>query len=97
MVSNGVYKGGGRPGKAPIQTSAMRKQLRIIKPMAASSVSSFITSSDPSQSSVSPDSPPLPPVPSVPVPDRGVGLSDPVQSAGRRKMLELVNRMHNTG
>lgn len=27
----------------------------------------------------------------------GVGLSDPVHSAGRRKMLDLVNRLHSTG
>ncbi|PCH35504.1 hypothetical protein WOLCODRAFT_145834 [Wolfiporia cocos MD-104 SS10] len=27
----------------------------------------------------------------------GLGLSDPVYSAGRRKMLDLVNRLHSTG
>ena len=36
-------------------------------------------------------------MPATPVRARGIGLSDPEQSAGRRKMLELVNRMHNTG
>ncbi|KAJ7900734.1 P-loop containing nucleoside triphosphate hydrolase protein [Mycena olivaceomarginata] len=29
--------------------------------------------------------------------DHGVGLSDPVLSQGRRRMLDLVNRLHNTG
>lgn len=27
----------------------------------------------------------------------GVGLSDPVQSESRRKLLDLVNRLHSTG
>ena len=38
-----------------------------------------------------------PPLTATPVQARGVGLSDPRQSEGRRRMLELVNRMHNTG
>ncbi|KAF8207751.1 P-loop containing nucleoside triphosphate hydrolase protein [Mycena galopus ATCC 62051] len=29
--------------------------------------------------------------------DHGVGLSDPLLSQGRRRMLDLVNRLHNTG
>ena len=28
---------------------------------------------------------------------RGVGLSDPTQSASRRKILEVINRMRATG
>ena len=32
------------------------------------------------------------------VPGAGaIGLSDPLFSAARRKMLDLVNRLHNTG
>ncbi|KAJ6565738.1 P-loop containing nucleoside triphosphate hydrolase protein [Mycena sp. CBHHK59/15] len=31
------------------------------------------------------------------VDDHGVGLSNPVLSPGRRRMLDLVNRLHNTG
>jgi len=38
-----------------------------------------------------------PPMPVTPARGWGVGLSDPDQSADRRRMLELVNRMHNTG
>jgi hypothetical protein len=29
--------------------------------------------------------------------DHGVGLSDPLLSQARRRMLDLVNRLHNTG
>lgn len=38
---------------------------------------------------------------STPTPDSlsegAVGLSDPKHSAGRRRMLDLVNRLHSTG
>ncbi|KAF9783798.1 P-loop containing nucleoside triphosphate hydrolase protein [Thelephora terrestris] len=64
-------------------------------PSVNSSVHSFVTSSEsPSGSNLESTTPAMPP---TPIPDRGVGLSDPDQSAGRRRMLELVNRMHNTG
>lgn len=79
------------------QASPMKNKLRLMKPMSSSSINSFITTSDSSQKSFSSDTAPTPPMPAAPVQDRGVGLSDPDQSAGRRKMLELVNRMHNTG
>ena len=32
-----------------------------------------------------------------PPPPRGVGLSDPTQSANRRKILEVIDRMRATG
>jgi len=81
-----------------MQTPPMRNRLRMIKPMSTSSINSFATTSDSSQVSLGSSSVPMPPTPTrAPVQDRGVGLSDPDQSAGRRKMLELVNRMHNTG
>lgn len=57
-------------------------------------VNSFVTSPDSPLSSSLDSTPTMVP---VPTPDRGVGLSDPDQSAGRRRMLELVNRLHNTG
>ena len=31
------------------------------------------------------------------VPANAVGLSDPQYSQGRRRMLDLVNRLHSTG
>jgi hypothetical protein len=43
------------------------------------------------------DSPPPPPTASDDDPTRGVGLSDPQLSHGRRKMLDMVNRLHSTG
>jgi hypothetical protein len=81
-----------------MQNPPMRNKLRMIKPMSTSSINSFVTTSDSSsQKSSGPSFVPTPPMPTVPAQDRGVGLSDPDQSAGRRRMLELVNRMHNTG
>lgn len=74
--------------------SPMKTKLRIAKQMSSSSVNTFVTSSDSPLSSSLGSSPTMSP---TPTPDRGVGLSDPDQSAGRRRMLELVNRMHNTG
>jgi hypothetical protein len=35
--------------------------------------------------------------PTAPLEPRGVGLSDPTQSAYRRKILEVVDRMRATG
>ena len=35
--------------------------------------------------------------PSTPSEDVAVGLSDPKLSEGRRRMLDLINRLHNTG
>ena len=77
--------------------SPMRNKLRMIKPMSTTSLNSFVTTSDSSQKSSTSSFSPMSPVPAAPAQARGVGLSDPNQSAGRRKMLELVNRMHNTG
>jgi len=77
--------------------SPMRNKLRMIKPMSTSSANSFVTTPDSSQRSLSSVSVSMSPEAPVPVQDRGAGLSDPDQSANRRKMLELVNRMHNTG
>ncbi|KAH8088967.1 P-loop containing nucleoside triphosphate hydrolase protein [Cristinia sonorae] len=37
------------------------------------------------------------PLTSISPGNTGVGLSDPVLSSGRRKMLDLVNRLHSTG
>jgi hypothetical protein len=79
--------------------SPLRTKFRTTKPMpnpsVNSSVHSFVTSSEsPPSSNLESTAPAMPP---TPIPDRGVGLSDPDQSAGRRRMLELVNRMHNTG
>lgn len=96
-VPDGVYKGEGHSGVLMTQPSPMRNKLRMIKPMSTSSVNSFVTTPDSSQRSLSSISVSMSPVAPAPVQDRGVGLSDPDQSAGRRKMLELVNRMHNTG
>ena len=101
-VPDGVYKGEGRWGGGVLtQASSMETKLRMMKPtLSSSSINSFITTSGSSQKSTSsnavPTPPPMPPAPVQPE-DRGVGLSDPTQSAGRRRMLELVNRMHNTG
>ena len=76
----------------------MRNRLRIIgKPMSTSSLNSLVSTPVSSRESSSPGPATTPPMPAAPVQERGVGLSDPEQSSGRRRMLKLVNRMHNTG
>ena len=80
-----------------MQTPPMRNRLRLIKPMSTSSVNSFVSTTDSSLKSSSSGPVLTPPMPVTPAQDRGVGLSDPDQSAGRRRTLEVVNRMHNTG
>ncbi|KIM36795.1 hypothetical protein M413DRAFT_448928 [Hebeloma cylindrosporum] len=51
--------------------------------------------SSPTNEAVTPLSSPR--VVATPVPDTGVGLSNPHLSQGRRRMLDLVNKLHSTG
>jgi hypothetical protein len=92
-------RGVGESPQGLMPFSPLKTKFRTTKPMpnpsVNSSVHSFVTSSEsPPGSNLESTTPAMPP---TPIPDRGVGLSDPDQSAGRRRMLELVNRMHNTG
>lgn len=88
VVAVGIYKGEGSSGRALTQLPPMKNKQRNLKEMSTSSVNSFMTSSPEPFSS---------PKTAVPVLERGIGLSDPDQSANRRKVLGLVDRLHNTG